>query len=869
MTSTSDDPRRRWRQISALLDDALDRPADERATFVASACDDDPQLREEALALLRAAEASPPFLDGGLAGLVPRAVLESFVQGTDVTNESGAEIGPYRLTRLIGRGGMGAVYEAERRDGQFEHRVALKLLPAHGGDSVRKRLVLERQVLARLIHPGIARLLDGGVTDDDRPYFVMDLVDGEPIDRYCREHGIGLDGRLRLVVDVCEAVQAAHRNLVIHRDLKPSNILVEDSGDAGEPQVKLLDFGIAKVLDDVVDGQSGSLTGTGERWMTPSYAAPEQIRGESTTTATDVYQIGVLLYELLTGERPFSQHESGPYDRQRAICEEAPTPPSRTTGRRRRKDLPLVGVASGKLRGDLDAIVLKALRKEPQARYSSVEAMAEDLQRYLCNEPVLARLGTARYRLAKFVQRNRVPVGISAAAALVLVLASVIYAFNLSKSRDLAQQAAETAQAEATKKDQIVDFLVDVFAEADPNEQPGEAATVTEVLDRASRRVFEELDGQPLEQAQLLRTLGEVQSERGQYEQAQLLLEAALERYEASGSHAEGEVLETKRLLVNHFAGRRDFAAAEPIAREVHASTLARYGPAHAKTAWAKLSHGSVLVDQGRLEDAEGILVDALSIARGLPDEAELLDSALHGQARLWRALGKLQEAEIIYRELLQRKAAAGSARTIGAATLWNNLGYSLRLQERFEEASEAYESALEITASIYGETHPTYLLILQNLASVFGKAGNQDAFLRVLDQRLELAKEAFPRPHWRLGEAYMASGEGRMAAGDAAGAIPLLAEAAAIHAASLGDDHSWTAMARTILAACYAMEGRQNEAEELRERSLAVYRELETLRDDHGPALERAASTYASLGMDEIAEEYRVLLARVEQAAN
>ena len=869
MSNSSDGARQRWLRISALLDDALDRPSAERAAFVASACHGDPELEEEALALLRAAEETPPFLDGAAADLVPQSALESLVQPSDEIDESGAEIGPYRLTRLLGRGGMGAVYEAERIDGQFEQHVALKLLPAHGGDSVRKRLVLERQVLARLTHPCIARLLDGGVTDDGRPYFVMDLVDGEPIDVYCREKGVGLDDRIRLLIAVCEAVHAAHRNLVVHRDLKPSNILVEGSVDARGAQVKLLDFGIAKVLDDAAEGKAPTLTRTGERWMTPSYAAPEQIRGEATTTATDVYQIGVLLYELLTGEPPFAEPDSGPFDRQRAICDEAPVPPSRTTGRRTATKIDATGISSGRLRGDLDAIVLKALRKEPEVRYASAEAMAEDLQRYLRREPVQARRGTTRYRLAKFVQRNRAPVSISAAAALVLMLASVIYAINLSESRDLAQQAAETAQAEAAKNAQIVDFLVNVFAETNPNEQQGEAATVSEVLDRASRRIFEELEGQPQEQAMLLRTLGEVQSERGQYEQAQRLLEAALEHYQASVPLDQNEIIETKRLLADHFNERRDFAQAEPIAREVHASTLASYGPKHAKTAWAKMLYGLVLMERGRPEDGREFLDESLRITRGLPDEVELLEQVLHGRARIARALGELSEAVGIYRELLDRHAASGTDQSITAAVLWNNLAYALRLQERFQEASAAYENALGLTAALYGQTHPTHLMIMSNLSSVYSLMDKHADAARVLDEKLELSKEAFPRPHWRLGQAYVAAAQGRVEAGNHAEAIPLLVEAEAIWVAAIGDDHTWTAGARSLLSACYAAEGRLADAEEQRARSLAVLRAAGALPPDIGPKLERAAGIYRSLGMIEIADEYDALRARAGQAGS
>ncbi|MGH9162450.1 MAG: serine/threonine-protein kinase, partial [Vicinamibacteraceae bacterium] len=374
---------------------------------------------------------------------------------------SGDRLGPYAIVKEIGHGGMGAVYLAERQDGQFEQRVALKLLEHDTTRaSVVQRFEQERRILAALNHPGIARLFDGGATSDGRPYFVMEYVDGMPIDRYCDDRRLTVDQRLRLFTKVGEAVQHAHRNLVVHRDLKPSNILVTANGE-----VKLLDFGIAKVLDAGVAHASAAHTNT--RVMTPAYASPEQLRGETVTTASDIYQLGLLLYELLTGRRPYGRYERTPHELERAISETAPLPPSTAvTGGDTSRDRRTGPVADGegsfpeiasrrggttperlrrRLSGDLDTMVLMALRKEPERRYATVAQMTEDVLRHLSGLPVRARPDTLGYRTSKFVRRHaRAVAGVAAALILVVGIAGY-YTTRLAVARDRARLEAEKA----------------------------------------------------------------------------------------------------------------------------------------------------------------------------------------------------------------------------------------------------------------------------------------------------------------------------------------------------------------------------------------------------------------------------------------
>ncbi len=405
-----------WKRVRELFDRALELPAPERESFLAREATD-PAIRAEVSSLLEHLEKEDGFLESP-----PPAPAAAFSAPPDPALAPGARVGPWRLVREIGSGGMGRVFEAERADGLFEKRVAVKFIRrGMDSESILQRFHREREILAALEHPGIARLLDGGISETGQPWFVMELVEGVPITRYCRERALSVTERIRLFQAVCAAVHFAHQNLVIHRDLKPSNLLVTAEGE-----VKLLDFGVARLLDPGLDPEGG-LTEVGDRVLTPAYASPEQLSGASVTTATDVYSLGVLLYELLTGQRPFEPRSSSLQTLLEERATTDPVPPSEAA----RTGIPSSDASerSGPdpdptlphlLRGDLDNIVLMALRREPERRYSSVAELADDLERHLAGFPVRARPNTAGYRLRTFARRHRV--GVSAAAVTLLAL---------------------------------------------------------------------------------------------------------------------------------------------------------------------------------------------------------------------------------------------------------------------------------------------------------------------------------------------------------------------------------------------------------------------------------------------------------------
>jgi eukaryotic-like serine/threonine-protein kinase len=435
----------RWETLTNLLGEALSRPAGERGPFLSDACGGDDDLLAQVRGLLEAhavAEADGRF-ERGAVDLFP----------DEIPGETVAEVGPYRLLREVGRGGMGTVWLAERADGLFRQRVAVKVMRGWTqGDEHRRRFEAERRILARLEHPGIARILDGGVDQAHRPYLVMEFVEGEPIDTYCASRELGVEARLALFRSVCEAVAYAHRNLVVHRDLKPSNILV--TGEGREAAVKLLDFGIAKLLDSPDEEDAALMTATGTFPMTPEYAAPEQITSGPITPATDVYALGVTLFELLTGARPYRIEGRTPSAIEAAVCRSAPARPSTTvqTGPAGAGPALAPDRLARRLRGDLDTIILKALRKEPDRRYATAADLGEDLRRHAEGLPVAAQPDTARYRARKFVGRHRVSVAAAAAVLVALVVglgAAVVQARVAAQERDRAERRFEIARETA------------------------------------------------------------------------------------------------------------------------------------------------------------------------------------------------------------------------------------------------------------------------------------------------------------------------------------------------------------------------------------------------------------------------------------
>jgi eukaryotic-like serine/threonine-protein kinase len=568
----------RWPEIEALLDAALDLPPDARSDFLDRAAPD-PVVGAAAARLLQARKRVEHFLERPATWLA--ASLLASTGGTDAGAPlpTPQQVGPYRVVRELGHGGMGAIFLAERADPQLRQRVALKLVRGVTTEPLVRRFLEERQILASLDHPNIARLLDGGITADGLPWFAMEYIEGTAIDRYCDEHGLGIGARLALFLRVCDAVQYAHRNLVVHRDLKPSNILVTDAG-----WVKLLDFGIAKLLASGGDAAAARLTQSGPPPMTPLYASPEQIRGETVSTATDVYALGVLLYNLLTGQPAYQIANHSPHEIARVILQEEAKPPSAVAARASR----------GRLRGDLDTIVLTALRKEPERRYATAEQLAADVRRHVEGQPVRARPDTWGYRTGKFVRRHRA--GVAAA----LVFAGLLVGYGVT----VTMQANRVAR-EAAKTERVKEFLVSLFTHAMPAVTKGSDPTASELVERGARRVAVELADQPEIQAEMMMLLGRVYLTMGRYDAAIAQLEPALAIRRRLQPGLSRDAAATAQLLAEalHYQGR--FADADTLLREVIEAQQRLFGAESAQVGATLNDLGDLLHTRGEYAAAE------------------------------------------------------------------------------------------------------------------------------------------------------------------------------------------------------------------------------------------------------------------------
>lgn len=657
----------RWERLQELFHGALEVPAAERRGWL-DAVAGDPELLDAVLALLAEDARSSPLLDGDL----PQAAARILSLPTRIPDR----VGPYRILERLGEGGMGVVYLAERPD--LGSRVALKVLrDATLSPARRERFAAEERTLARLNHPGIARIYDADLLPDGTPYFVMEWVDGLPITDHCREAGASIAERLRLFREVCDAVLHAHRQAVIHRDLKPSNILVTREGT-----VKLLDFGIARRLDDL---ETGHPTRTGLRLMTPAYAAPEQITGGTPGVYTDVYALGVLLYELLAGGLPFDLSDRTPGEAERLVLEGEPPRPSEAAGGGGRKAQgpappPGQGTSSGGVRAgretwrELDVLCLTAMHRDLERRYPSVEALARDVDHFLEGRPLDARPDSTGYRVRKFLRRNRRPVGVAAAfAGLVAVLVG-FYTVELAAARD-------AALAEAARAQRIQGFMTRLLSGGDEVAGPADSLRVITLLDRGVREAGA-LAAEPVIRAELLQTLGDLYRGLGRLERADSLLEGSLAQ---------------RRLL---------------------------FGPAHPEVAASLLALAELRVEQGELESAlEQALQGAEMVRRQLPPDHPARLRAAVTLATVFQARGAYAESIQVLEEALPH-LPGGDAPSPDRALALEQLANSHYYAGAYPTADSLNRILLDLNREMYGPEHPAVADILVNLGAIRGQQG-------------------------------------------------------------------------------------------------------------------------------------------------
>jgi serine/threonine protein kinase len=744
----------------------------------------------------------------------------------------GQRLGPYKLLRALGRGGMGDVYLAERDDDQYRQQVAIKLV--RGGfisPHVQGRLRIERQILASLQHPNIARLLDGGTAPDDTPYLVMEYIEGEPIDVYCNRHKLSVEERLELFRTVCSAVHCAHQNLVVHRDLKPSNIMVTPDGVP-----KLLDFGIAKLLDSRGSMHTLAVTHVDYRMMTPAHASPEQVRGENITTASDIYVLGVLLYDLLTGQRPFELRSSRLADLERIICEQPALAPSEAVERARR-DAPglaeehatcrstSVARLRKRLSGDLDNIVLMSMRKEPQRRYSSVEQMSSDVDRHLQGLPVIATRDTWRYRTGKFVARHAFGVG---AGAVLAILLSTFAAAILLQSQRVARQRDIAAQ-ERARAEQVSAFLVDIFNVSNPSESRGNEIKVREVLDRGAQRVQTELSAQPATQASLLDAIGRVYLSLGLTSLAEPLLSQALEIRQRLYPPSNPIIASSLGSMGEAMRAKGELDAAEKLLRQALAINEKFSGADSAPVADNLHQLGVLLKMRGQYSAAEHALRASLDILRRRPVSMNT-GSAMNELAQVLVSRGDYAGAEQLYRGALSLATRLRGKDDPEYAYQLHDLAMLLQLKGETREAEVLFSQSLQLYRKLFGPEHPETISALNNFGWFLAQTGRLDEAEQTLSQCLMLDRKVHGPVHAFVGYDLASLGSLYARKNDFAAARNSFQEALTIYAKTLPADHPYVASALTGLGELLAdRKEYAAEAQRMLERAVAIWRKERT----------------------------------------
>lgn len=782
--------RARWARIEALFDAVCDLPPDERAAVLFRASND-PAIGEEVASLL--AE----------EGRVPLIVDSVAVQALGLPDEAsrvGTRVGAYRLVRRLGAGGMGEVYLAERADGEVEQRAAVKLVrPGLATPQLLARFRAERQILARLEHPHIARFLDGGVTDADQPYFVLEFVDGTPIDRYADRHSLSVDARLGLFLQVCEAVGHAHTRLVVHRDLKPSNMLVTHDG-----RMKLLDFGIAKVVRE--DAEE-TLTRTGGMIMSPAYASPEQVRGEPVGTATDIYSLGMVLYQLLTGRRAYTI--TSPADVVRVVTETEPVRPSLAVGA---TDGARPGADARRLRqrlaGDLDVIVLKALRKEPERRYGTVRELADDIERHRAGLPIRARSESATYRTARFLARHRL--GAASAVAVVVVIATVVtfYTGQLRGERDRAQR-------EARKAGEVATFLRGIFEVSDPTASKGETVTARTLLDEGARRIDTRLAGEPAVQAEMMGVIGNVYLSLGLFADGQRMIEGALARRRALPEPSDSAIAATLHDLGRAQESNGQYAAADSSYREALAIRRRIFDEDHPEVLRAVSAVGGILQAQGSYAPAESLYRQVLERHRANPDAShQELASALYDIGSVEHIDGRFEQAREHFGEAIAELEADTGQHELAIADIKSDLAVLLKNRKEYDAAGPLYRDVLAIRRRYLGEAHSSVAQSLNNYAVFLRASGAAAAAESLSVLALEAYRRSVGEKHPEYAAALNNVAVAMLRRGDCAGAIPLLRRSADIYEQAVNEDFWVPNAIRVNLGRCLTETKQYAEAE-------------------------------------------------------
>ena len=898
---------KRWKRINNIVDTALELEDEERTTYIEQECGGDAELKSQVTELLESIEKSETenFLEDAAdfpQKLAADLADEDSASPLDASSLTGQQIGNYRIVELIDHGGMGSVYLAERADESYEQRVALKVL-RRGMNTPEniERFRRERQILAKLDHPNIAKLLDGGVTEAGLPYLVMEYVEGTPLHEYCNEECLTVDQRLELFRTICRATQHAHANAIIHRDLKPSNILVRADGT-----VKILDFGIAKLLEPQDTGSTLYETRPGARLLTLGYAAPEQLEGPKVTTAVDTYTLGILLYELISGLHPFDLEGKGLSEIEQIIRTELPQSPSakfRDLDEEKQREIAqqrntTPSRLTGELEGDLDAIALKALRKEPEERYYSAEQFISDLKKRRKNQPVLARDDTFSYKTRKFFKRHQTGLTWVAVTLLVITAVAAYYTVQLSQQRDRARQEAEKAE-------EVTDFLVNVISRSNPyssQQDVGLDVTLGTLLQEGRENINKTLEEQPAVRAELKTVMGEVYSQLGEYAAAESLLTDAIHIYDKVEPSPTVEKAEAIKMLGFMHQDNGDYQKAQELLKQALAAFEQTKGLMNREAAEIIARLGNLTwFNKGEFHSADSLLNKALTIEKKINPDNHLrianvnndLAAMKHGRGLLVEAksyyseaisgyrkltethanlaiilgnyaavlldMGEYDKAEKVQREALRMHREQAGEKSIDVALGLGRLGKIALEESDYSEADSLLNLSMEKASSIFGSTHPYIARLHLDLGRLaMHKQEFQKAKELMQKARSEYQK-VYPEKHPRQSDPLLRLGMLHLELGNISDAESYFAQSLDIRNASYPPESWHVAEAQAYYGRLLHRTEQYEKAERMLSKS---YENAMRIRGENDSFVDeirtRLADCYRALGKNDKAEQYR-----------
>lgn len=827
-----------WEEIGQIYEKLSDLSRIDREKYYLKN-DVKKEIRDELEALIEFENPSNSYFEKLSQNVITPAIFEM----SDLPPSSG-KVYNYKILKKIGRGGMGSVYLAERDDDAYKRLVAVKILRR----GLKNKEIIagfraERQILAKLNHPNITHLLDGGMTTDGRPYLVMEYVEGKPITQYCDENKLSLAKRLDLFKQICDTLAYAHQNLVIHRDLKPANILVTDDGI-----VKLLDFGIAKFIDDkpaiTIDNKS-----TEKRLLTPEYASPEQIRGEQMNTSSDIYQLGLVFYKLICGFLPFTFQDKTFSETEQIILQNLPSTPSAKLAEIDNQELKIIAdnrstnsiALKNELKNDLDYIALMALQKEPKMRYKSILEFKEDLERYQNGYPVIPRDNSIPYKTVKYIKRNKFNIAVALLFMTMLFSFALIYNFSVTEQRNFAQQ-------EATKASQVTSFLIDMFEANDPNTAQGVDFTASELLAMGKERI-EMLEDVPEIQAELYEIIGQIYRRLGQFEEAEQLFSTALDIRMNIFDPDHHEITKMYNQFGLLYSDLGDFDQAEEILRKALEMTSDTYSTSDPVRTETMTNLAYVLRRTGDYDNAEQMYRDSYrSRVRNLGHEHPSTIENLSSIGVTLLNKGDYDGAKSILQDVLRLRLNTLGTSHPDVAMSMNSLGAVLLNIGQFEEAEGYFRESLNIRIKLYGDDHPKVALTMNNLGITLREQGFLDDAFYYMDRAFNIRKESLGENNINTAISMFTMGKLVLQMEDAESASEILNDAYEIFNTQLGSEHSFTARTMLSLGMSYLQSGDYDKGEEL------INRGFEDVLKIHNPNTLEAALAHRDYALYQIA---------------